>query len=243
MLRKILVWDIPIRVFHWALVVCIVFAWFSVEILEDMEQHFYAGYTALSLLLFRFVWGFVGSRYARFSNFLYSPFKIVSYAKSLLNKETTPYLGHNPLGGLSVFAMLAVLIFQTGTGLFSSDDYYFGPLAGLIDESWVARLTNLHHLNFDLITVLIVVHIIAIAFYRFRKKEHLVGAMFHGKKFHGKKLHEEDQKNKKPINTEPAIMSSKLLLAVFIFALCVAVVYLLANSFTDTLPSVEDYYS
>lgn len=256
--KQILVWDIPTRIFHWGLVVSIGYAWFAVEILGDMEQHFYAGYSVLSLLLFRLVWGFVGSDYARFNNFLYSPLQVIDYAKTLLSKTAKPYLGHNPLGGISVFAMLAVLIFQTSSGLFSSDDYYFGPLAGLIDESLVARLTNLHHLNFDIITALIVLHILMIGFYRLRKNERLTKAMFDGKKLldkklyaqkrHDKQFYDKKSKVKKAVNNKPAhaelaITGSKLMLAAFILVLCIAAVYLLANSFTDTLPTVEDYYS
>ena len=251
--KEILVWDIPTRLFHWLLVIAITYAWFAVEILEDMEQHFYAGYSVLTLLLFRLVWGFVGSRYALFKSFLYSPAKIMAYVKTLPVKEstqeqqpinkTTRYLGHNPLGGLAVFAMLAVLLFQTGSGLFSSDDYYYGPLAGLIDKGLVAKLTNLHHLNFDIITALIAIHIVAILLYRLYKKEHLVGAMFTGKKFTGKKFTSESAPNKKPVSADAAITGSKLVLALFVLVLCITAVYLLANSFTDTLPSAEDYYS
>ena len=255
--QRVLVWDIPTRLFHWLLVIGVVYAWFAVEILEDMEQHFYAGYSVLCLLLFRLVWGLVGSRYALFNNFLYAPSKIIAYVKMLFVKDSpeakreevskkmqpTPYLGHNPLGGLAIFAMLGVLIFQTGSGLFSSDDYYYGPLAGLIDKSLVARLTNLHHLNFDIITVVVAIHVVAILFYQLYKKERLIGAMFHGKKFHGKNLSTESTANKKPANAEAAITGSKLVLAVLVLVFCIAVVYLLANSFTDTLPSAEDYYS
>ena len=264
-LQQVLVWDIPTRLFHWLLVIGVAYAWFAVEILEDMEQHFYAGYSVLCLLLFRLVWGFVGSRYVRFKSFLYSPVKIIAYVKNLPNrpsiadtieggrqeklpaKTSTKYLGHNPLGGLAVFVMLAVLIFQTGSGLFSSDDYYYGPLAGLIDKSLVARLTNLHHLNFDIITAVIAIHIIAILFYHLYKKDHLVGAMFHGKKFHGKfndkKPVDETSDDKKPVSIDPSITGSRLVLAVFVLAICIVAVYLLANSFTDSLPSAEDYYS
>jgi len=256
--HRTLIWDLPTRLFHWLLVVGIAYAWFAVEILEDMEQHFYAGYSVLCLLLFRLVWGFVGSRYAQFKSFLYSPVKIITYVKTLLvqssidedprHPQKIRYLGHNPLGGLSVFAMLAVLLFQTGSGLFSSDDYYYGPLAGLIDKSLIAKLTNLHHLNFDIITVLIAIHVCAILFYQLYKKERLIGPMFSGKKFTGtkaaeNKITDENSEHKKPVNADAAITGSKLVLAVFVMTCCVVTVYLLANLFTDTLPSAEDYYS
>ena len=258
-----LVWDVPTRIFHWCLLIGVAYAWFAVEILEDMQQHFYAGYSILTLLLFRLVWGFIGTRFARFKSFLYSPKTIFSYAKTLTtdsskNSATKSYFGHNPLGGLSALAMLAVLMFQASSGLFSSDDYYYGPLAGLVDSSWVAQLTELHHLNSDIILSLIGLHVISIFLYRWLKKEHLVGAMFHGRKFHGRKFHgrkfhgeklhdqnlqENSLDDQAQFDSEQGIKSSKLLLAALVLALSITAVYLIANSFTDTLPSAEDYYS
>ena len=258
-----LVWDVPTRIFHWCLLIGVAYAWFAVEILEDMQQHFYAGYSILTLLLFRLVWGFIGTRFARFKSFLYSPKKIFSYAKTLTtdyskNSATKSYFGHNPLGGLSALAMLAVLMFQASSGLFSSDDYYYGPLAGLVDSSWVAQLTELHHLNSDITLALIGLHVISIFLYRWLKKEHLVGAMFHGRKFHGRKFHgrkfhgeklhdqnlqENSLDDQAQFDSEQGIKSSKLLLAALVLALSITAVYLIANSFTDTLPSAEDYYS
>ncbi|TQV79414.1 cytochrome B [Exilibacterium tricleocarpae] len=235
MKQQILIWDIPTRVCHWLLAVGVVYAWFSVEILEDMEQHFWAGYTVLTLLLFRLTWGFVGSDYARFSRFFFRVGEIVDYAKTLPKKRSQPsmpkrhYLGHNPLGSLAALGMLTVLSLQAVTGLFSNDDYFFGPLSGLVGKGLSATITEIHHLNFNVVEVLVGLHILAIIFYRLYKKEKLVAAMITGKK----SATSLDDKG---------IADSKLLLALFIMVLCIAVVYGLANAFTDSLPSVDYYY-
>ena len=174
MSKKVLVWDLPTRICHWLLAVSIVYSWYCVEIAEDMEQHFWSGYTILSLILFRFIWGFVGSRYARFSSFLFPKEEIVSYARSIKSRTTNKhYLGHNPIGSLSALAMMLAILLQASTGLFNSDDYYFGPLSGLIDKKLAACLSSIHQLNFDLLKLLIATHIIAILYYKFYKKENL----------------------------------------------------------------------
>ena len=229
--KKVLVWDLPTRICHWLLVVCIVYSWYSVEISEDMQQHFWSGYTILTLILFRFTWGFIGSRYARFSSFLFSIKEITSYAKSIKSRNTIKhYLGHNPIGSLSALAMMLVILLQASTGLFNSDDYYFGPLSGLVDKKLGAWLSSIHSLNFDLLTLLIASHLIAILYYKFHKKENLSKAMITGKKT----VLATDKEN-----NSVAIHGSKLALALFVLALCAGIVYGLANAFTDTLPSNE----
>jgi len=235
--NKVRVWDLPIRIFHWSLLIAVVYAWYSVEIIEDMEQHFWAGYTILTLLLFRIIWGFVGNQYARFRSFIFPLRQILAYVRSMRAKtDGTPnekdvHLGHNPLGGLSVLAMLLVLLFQASTGLFSNDEYFFGPLSGLVSSSISVELTKLHHLNFNLIKILLAVHIIAILYYRLVKKEKLTSAMFTGNKV----------VDKKPANTDKSAKAgSNLLLAGFVLLISMAIVYGLANAFLDSLP-VADY--
>lgn len=196
-----------------------------------MEQHFWSGYTVLTLILFRFIWGFVGSRYARFGSFLLPLKEIASYAKSIKSRNTNKhYLGHNPIGGLSALAMMLAILLQASTGLFNSDDYYFGPLSGLIDKNLAAFFSNIHQLNFDLLKLLIATHIIAILYYKFYKKENLSNAMITGKK--------TMVAAEKEINLV-AIPSSKLALALLVLVLCAGIVYGLANAFSDTLPSNE----
>lgn len=231
MSKKVLVWDLPTRICHWLLAVSIVYSWYCIEIVEDMEQHFWSGYTILTLILFRLIWGFIGSRYARFSSFLFPKEEIVSYAKSIKSRTINKhYLGHNPIGSLSALAMMLAILLQASTGLFNSDDYYFGPLSGLIDKKLTAYLSSIHQLNFDLLKLLIATHIIAILYYKFYKKENLSKAMITGKKT----ALATDEGNK-PV----AISGSKLILALLVLALCAAIVYGLANAFSDTLPSNE----
>ena len=229
MIKKVLVWDLPTRACHWLLVLSIVYSWYCIEIAQDMEQHFWSGYTALTLILFRFIWGFVGSRYARFGSFLFPLKEIASYAKRIKSRNTNKhYLGHNPIGGLSALAMMLAILLQASTGLFNSDDYYFGPLSGLIDKNLAAFFSNIHQLNFDLLKLLIATHIIAILYYKFYKKEHLSNAMITGKKT---VLATEKE------NNFVAIRGSKLALALLVLVLCAGIVYGLANAFSDTLPS------
>ncbi len=228
MQRKIFIWDIPVRLFHWLLVAAIAYSWYAMEILEDLNQHFIAGYCALTLVLFRIVWGFVGTHYARFTNFIYPLSEVVSYFRNPSGKARKQYLGHNPAGGLSVLALLAFILIQVSTGLFSTDDYYFGPLYGLVSSATASTITEIHHLNFDIITVLIALHVAAIVFYRVVKKEKLIGAMFTG----GKLAKGEVQK---------PITSSKLILAAIIIGFCASGVYLLSNASIDSEESSAEY--
>jgi len=230
--KHIQVWDLPIRLFHWSLLTAVFYSWLSVEILEDMQQHIYAGYTVLTLLLFRLVWGFVGTRHSLFRSFYYPLSEIVSYAKKFTKVTTRPYLGHNPLGSLSALAIILALLVQAALGLFSTDDYYFGPLAGLVSDDTMARLSSLHLDNVNLLYGLIGLHICAIAYYKFVKKENLTKAMIDGKK----RLSSDRQ------SSEPDKPASNLL-ALVILLVSAAFVYWLATAFAEQLPtSAYDYY-
>lgn len=178
-----LVWDIPTRLFHWLLVALVAFSWYSVDIEENLDWHFISGYCVLALLIFRLFWGIFGTYHARFRNFIYSPGEILNYAKGSLNKDSRKYAGHNPLGALSVFALLLFLLTQAVTGLFSNDeDYYFGPLSDYVSTRTADILTEIHHINFNIVLALIALHILAIVFYVLYKKQALIRAMITGKK-------------------------------------------------------------
>lgn len=218
------IWDIPTRLFHWGLVLGIAYSWYSVEIMEDMQQHFLSGYFILTLLLFRLIWGFVGSRYARFASFLFSFSAIKEHASNLFSRSSSAQAGHNPMGSLSVFAMLLILLVQAVTGLFSNDDYSFGPLSGLVDKATRSWASEIHHINSEIIWVLVAIHLFAISFYQFYKKERLVGAMFTGKK-----------ELESP--ADEGITNSRLFLAVVILVVCAGFVYWLANAYLDLLPA------
>lgn len=181
--NKKLIWDIPIRLFHWAIVITLCYSWYSMEIEGDLGHHFLSGYIALGLILFRIVWGIIGSRYARFGSFIYKPSEISAYLKTFFNREGGKYAGHNPLGGLSVLALLLVILIQTGTGMFADDeDYYFAPLNDYVSGSTAGRITEFHGVNAKIIFGLAILHIVAILFYRLYKKENLITAMITGKK-------------------------------------------------------------
>jgi cytochrome b len=179
------VWDVPVRLFHWLLVVLFAFMLISGKIKGDwMEWHMRSGYAILALVLFRILWGFAGSGYARFSSFLAGPSAFLRFAKMLLTRTPAPSAGHNPLGGWMVLVLLLSLLIQTGTGLFANDDILIeGPLASLVSKALSDRLTGWHHLNLKLLLVLAAVHILAVLYHKLFMKENLIGAMFTGVKY------------------------------------------------------------
>ncbi len=174
------VWDLPTRLFHWALAICVVLGIVFVKIGGNAIQwHAYCGYTALALILFRVIWGFVGSWHARFANFIPSPSKLIAF----LRGQVDGGLGHNPLGALSVIALLIIVLIQALTGLFTDDDIFFqGPFARYVSNSTVALFTSIHRFNQYLIFALVGLHIAAISYYYFVKRENLVGPMVTGDK-------------------------------------------------------------
>lgn len=182
---EVRVWDLPTRVFHWSLVALILASYLTGEFWRgvDMYWHQLSGYAILALVLFRLVWGFAGTRHARFVDFLRPPGEMLAYLAGLLSGRASSYAGHNPLGGLSVVLLLAVLLLQAVSGLFASDDIFVeGPLAGLVSGATVDRMTSLHHLAFDLLLALIAVHLAAIAFYEAVRGQRLIRAMVSGRK-------------------------------------------------------------
>ncbi len=144
-----------------------------------IQWHAYCGYAALVLILFRVIWGFVGSWHARFANFIPSPSKLIAF----LRGQVDGGLGHNPLGALSVIALLTVILIQALTGLFADDDIFFqGPFAKYVSNNTVALLTSIHRFNQYLIFALVGLHIAAISYYYFVKRENLVRPMVTGDK-------------------------------------------------------------
>jgi len=234
MIKRILIWDLPTRLFHWCLALSVFYSWFCIEVLEDMQQHFYSGYVALTLLIFRSTWGVVGSAYSRFSTFPCSLSEILNYVKKNTTGAKRRYLGHNPLGSISVVLMIVVLLAQTILGLFSSDDYYFGPLTGLVDTDTIARISELHSLNSNVVFGLIGLHVVAIIYYKYVKKEALTLAMITGKKT---LLDSSENEG----SSAPRQASN--FMALLILIICMALVYWLATAFLDRLPtSTENYY-
>jgi cytochrome b len=181
---QVKVWDTPVRLFHWVLVLLFASMFFSGKSgSEWLEWHVRAGYAILALLLFRVLWGFVGSTHARFSSFLAGPKACIDCLRHLARREPSPYAGHNPLGGWMVLVLLIALLFQAGTGLFANDDVLFeGPLASLVSKSLSDRLTSWHSWNFNLLLLLAGLHIVAVLYHAGFMKENLIGAMFTGVK-------------------------------------------------------------
>jgi len=175
------VWDIYIRLFHWLLVLGISYQWVSMEVLDDaMENHALVGYGLLALLLWRIIWGFVGPASVRFSYFLPTPKTLICYLQA---KPRPIYASHNPLGSLAVFAFLSLIIIQVLSGLFMTDDIFFsGPLLGWLDKDLENWIQGLHDIVFELLVVLIVVHIVAVLWHVFQTEPYLITAMVDGKK-------------------------------------------------------------
>ena len=181
----VLVWDLPTRLFHWLLLICLILSFVTGIIGGNlMEYHMLSGYAISVLLIFRIAWGFCGSRTARFSSFVKGPATVFAYAVMLLKKKTeNTYLGHNPLGGWSIVAMLLVLFIQVATGMFANDDILTeGPLYGWVSKETSDLLTWVHLINRYLLVALIAIHLFAVFFYFFFKHENLVGPMITGRK-------------------------------------------------------------
>ncbi len=180
-LQNIKVWDLPTRLFHWTLVALLITQWLTAEASSTMDWHVRGGYAVLMLVLFRLIWGFVGSDTARFRDFVRGPGAALEYARSLLRGETPHYLGHNPLGAWSIIALLLLLLIQAGTGLFANDDIMTeGPLYAWVSKGTSDWLTTIHKLNFNLLLLVIAVHLSAVLFYLLVKGENLIHPMLSG---------------------------------------------------------------
>lgn len=183
---KVQVWDLPTRLFKWALVALVVSAWVSNEFGGSMPLwHKWNGYAILTLVVFRILWGFAGGASVRFSNFVRAPSIVIGYARDLLGGRPRHFLGHNPLGALMIVAMLAVLALQGVLGLYAADDDRIiieGPLAKTVSDAMVTLASRWHGRIFNLVLVLVAIHVCAVIFYRVRKKDPLIEAMVTGRK-------------------------------------------------------------
>ncbi len=173
------VWDIPTRLFHWLLVLLLGSSWWSAE-QGAMDWHRLFGTILLGLLLFRLIWGFFGSNTARFASFVRSPAKVLAYLRSSGPGTRTP--GHNPLGALSVLAMLLLLTVQIGTGLFAVDidGLESGHLSFLVSFDLGRTAAGIHHLSFTLLQIVVSVHVAAVLFYLIVRKRNLIRPMVTG---------------------------------------------------------------
>jgi cytochrome b len=184
-LQPVRVWDLPTRSFHWMLAACVLLSIVSAKIGGNaMVWHFRSGYVVFTLLAFRFAWGLVGGRWSRFASFLYAPATTLRYLRGQARPDEHLDVGHNPLGALSVFGLLAVLAAQVATGLFADDEIAnTGPLIKFVSGATSSLLTGWHKsFGQGLVITLVLLHLAAIAFYILKKKQNLVGPMLSGDK-------------------------------------------------------------
>lgn len=176
-----LVWDWPVRVFHWLLATSIAVSFATHYLgIEWFEWHRRAGYVALVLVAFRLVWGLVGPRHSRFASFVRGPQAVLDYVRG---RSSRPAAGHNPLGAISVLAFLVVVGAQASTGLFANDEIAnAGPFYGWITQETSNRVTGWHELGSNILLGLIAAHLLAIAWYDLVRRAGLVRAMWTGRK-------------------------------------------------------------
>ena len=210
-LRPVRVWDLPTRMFHWLLAVCVVGSVVTAKVGGNATiWHFRLGYVVLTLLAFRLIWGVVGGRWSRFVSFIYSPNTLLRYLRGEHPAQAFWNVGHNPLGALSVFGLLAILLMQVATGLVADDEIAnTGPLIRFV-SSRVTNLATQWHTRYGqwIILALVGLHVLAIAFYYCKKRQNLVGPMLHGDKLLSAEV---------PASNDAW---SKRLLALLLFALC-----------------------
>lgn len=180
--RRVLIWDRPTRIFHWVLAILFVVCFVSGS-RGRFDIHIPAGQALLVLIVARIAWGFVGSQTARLHRLVRSPATVLAYIRELPRRAPDRYGGHNPLGGLSVLAMLLMLLLQTGLGLFAADidGLHEGPLSLLVSYDLARQASDLHAIVVDILLVLVGLHLAAILFHLVYKRENLTGAMMSGR--------------------------------------------------------------
>ncbi|MFT4098922.1 MAG: cytochrome b/b6 domain-containing protein [Rhodoblastus sp.] len=183
---QVLAWDGPTRLFKWSLVLLVFDGWLSNEFGGAYPAwHKLNGYAVLTLILFRVMWGFVGGSTARFSHFIALPGRALAYVTAAVSGRPQKYLGHNPLGGWMVMALLALVGLQAVTGLFSADEDRLvieGPFVKFVSDATVSFAAKWHHRIFDAIEIFVALHVAANLFYTFVKKEPLIQGMATGVK-------------------------------------------------------------
>ena len=176
------IWDLPIRLFHWLLPVLLLTSYIAVKT-DRMALHLLSGYALATLLIFRLVWGFLGSDTARFTRFVKSPLAAMRHASHMFRREPDNVAGHNEAGGLMALVLLALLVLQVSTGLFANDDgENEGPLMKFISKGLSDQLSKVHAVNVKLITVAVGLHILAVLAYAVFKGHDLVRPMINGRK-------------------------------------------------------------
>jgi cytochrome b len=209
-----LIWDLPVRIFHWTLALAVLGSWITHK-LEAFSWHVWFGYSVLVLTAARVVWGFVGSRHARFASFVRSPAVVARYARALVQASSPHrYPGHNPLGALMVVAFLALLLLQACAGLFANDDIAnTGPLYGYVSDATSDVLSRVHKLLAKLIWIAVWTHVAAVFAYWLLRRVDLISPMFTGRK------------GEAWLTPADEIVGSQLWRALLIAAACAAILY------------------
>ncbi|HOY24804.1 MAG TPA: cytochrome b/b6 domain-containing protein [Cellvibrio sp.] len=235
--KSIKVWDLPVRIFHWALVVLFITAYITNSLGSDyFIYHLWSGYTLIILVSFRIVWGLVGTYHARFNHFVKNPVATAKYALSVFKKKDTHYLGHNPLGAVMVVILLVATLVQAITGLFTNDEIFnVGPLYAYISDELSLQLTSLHRQLFYWILGAIALHILAVIFHVVLKRDNIVRAMFTGKK----NLPTSEDSQPQPSDDRVSIKSSKIMLAIFILAVLIAILAVVILTAPEAVTDME----
>jgi|TARA_B110000116_G_scaffold265006_1_gene273556 cytochrome b len=225
--EKHLIWDLPLRIFHWSFAVTILASWYTAEQGADLvEIHIKLGFFALFLIVFRLLWGLIGPKHARFSQFVPSPKTLLAYLRKSQSDKAIP--GHNPLGAMMVILMILLISVQAVSGLFINDDVFSsGPYYGSISNELEKVMRFLHHNTFDFMIAAIGLHLAAVAYYWRVKKQNLVLPMITGKK------------TAKQVDAVDAIPHSKIILACVVATCCVGFVYWLV---VMNAPVIEEFY-
>jgi len=178
------VWDLPTRIFHWSLASLFVFMILSAEVFDNMiEWHMRAGYCVIALLVFRILWGFFGSHFSRFKQFVKNPIVASRYALGIFSGKATHELGHNPAGAWMVVVLILGLLLQALSGLFISDDIFWeAPFYGVLSDDLTSLAGQIHDTLQSVLIWLVGIHVAAVLWHRFRYRDPLIGAMIHGKK-------------------------------------------------------------
>ena len=224
------VWDLPVRIFHWSLVLAVVAAFVTNKLgVRYFKYHVWAGYAVIVLVGFRLVWGLVGTRHARFWNFLHGPSETLTYARDIVAGKDRHYPGHNPLGALMVLALLGALGLQAVFGLFGNDEIFnAGPLAGAVSKNLSLTLTSIHRQLFYWLAAGVALHVLAVVAHKVFRNENLARAMVTGRK------------PAEVVPPQEAIHSSKIWLAV-VLAEAVAIALALVIAHAPAAADIGDY--
>jgi cytochrome b len=222
---RIRVWDVPVRLFHWTLVILMATSYFSGKAGGDwMKLHFWSGYAILTLLLFRIVWGFVGSTTARFSDFVKGPSAAFRHLAEMAGADRPRDAGHNPLGGAMVVVLIFAVLAQAIAGLFSADTdtgVVTGPLSRFLADKWIERATAFHEFWINVLLALAAMHVLAAIVYLVWKRQNLIGAMIHGSKPIDDVVH--------PGQPAPRLQFASGRLAISLLIACAAIVYFIVR--------------